>query len=81
VDAGVLIIRAQVQVLEHLAARHPGLLPGPRVEALRQILVQNYHWDCAGRLRWRDDEAGAGHAPLSCLYENHASGHPQRITR
>src|SRR5580704_13696711 len=51
------------RLLEHLAARHPGLLLGPRVEALRQILVQNYHWDCAGRLRWRDDEAGAGLPP------------------
>jgi hypothetical protein len=38
-----------------LAARCPDLLRGPRVEALRQVLVQNYHWDPAGRLRWRDD--------------------------
>ncbi len=37
-------------LLEHLAARYPGLLRGPRVEAPRQILVQNYHWDHAGRL-------------------------------
>src|SRR5215468_6223353 len=47
----------------HPAARHPGLLPGPRVRALRQILVQDYHWDCAGRLRGRDDEGGAGLPP------------------
>ncbi|MFY9850834.1 MAG: transposase, partial [Trebonia sp.] len=40
------------RLLEHLAAGFPGLLRGPRVEALRQILVQNYHWDPAGRLRW-----------------------------
>jgi hypothetical protein len=33
------------------------------VEALRQILVQNYCWDPAGRLRWRDDEAGADLPP------------------
>ena len=33
------------------------------MEALRQILVQNYHWDPAGRLRWRDDEADAGLPP------------------
>ena len=46
-----------------LAARCPGLLRGPRVEALRQILVQNYHWDPAGRLRWRDDEGNAGLPP------------------
>jgi hypothetical protein len=51
------------RLLEHLAARHPGLLPGPLVEALRQILVQDYHWDCAGRLRWRGDEADAGLPP------------------
>ena len=25
--------------------------------------VQNYHWDPAGRLRWRDDEGGAGLPP------------------
>ena len=40
------------RLLEHLAARYPDLLRGPRVQALRQILVQNYHWDppgaCAG---------------------------------
>ena len=29
------------RLLEHLAARGPGLLRGPQVEALRQILVQN----------------------------------------
>ena len=51
------------RLLEHLAARHPDLLRGPRVEALRQILVQNYHWDPAGRLRWRDDESSAGLPP------------------
>jgi hypothetical protein len=32
----------------HLAARHPDLLSGPRVEALRQVMVQNYHWDSGG---------------------------------
>src|SRR5215468_1267938 len=47
----------------HPAARHPGLLRGPRVRALRQILVQDYHWDPAGRLRGRDDEGGAGLPP------------------
>ena len=40
------------RLLEHLAAGFPGLLRGPKVEALRQILVQNYNWDpqaaCAG---------------------------------
>ena len=33
------------------------------MEALRQILVQNCHWDPAGRLRWRDDDGGAGLPP------------------
>ena len=47
----------------HLAARCPDLLPGHRVQPLRQILVQNYHWDPAGRLRWRDDKADAGLPP------------------
>jgi len=41
-------------LLEHLAASFPGLLRGPQVEALRQVLVQNYYWDASGRLRWRD---------------------------
>jgi transposase len=51
------------RLLEHLAAGFPGLLRGPGVEALRQVLVQNYHWDASGRLRWRDDEGGAGLPP------------------
>jgi transposase len=51
------------RLLEHLAAGHPGLLRGPRVQALRQIVAQNYHWDPAGRLRWRDDEGDAGLPP------------------
>ena len=51
------------RLLEHLTASHPDLLRGPQVQALRQILAQNYHWDPAGRLRWRDDEGGAGLPP------------------
>ena len=51
------------RLLEHLAASYPDLLRGPQVQALRQILVQNYHWDAAGRLRWRDDEGDAGLPP------------------
>ena len=50
-------------LLEHLAASFPGLLRGPQVGALRQVLVQNYYWDAAGRLRWRDDEGGSGLPP------------------
>jgi len=51
------------RLLEHLAASHPDLLRGPRAEGLRQILVQNCHWDPAGRLRWRDDVGDAGLPP------------------
>ncbi|MGN9822109.1 hypothetical protein ACTMUQ_43430 [Streptomyces sp. SD11] len=41
--------------------------PGPRVQALRQIMVQNYHRDHAGRLRWRtaEKEGGPGPPPSS----------------
>ncbi|MEV8098859.1 hypothetical protein [Kitasatospora sp. NPDC085879] len=48
------------RLLEHLDRNHPSLLRRPRVEILRQILMQNYYWDPAGRLRWRneDDESG-----------------------
>ncbi len=48
---------------EHLAAGFPGLLRGAQAQALRQILLQNYHWNPAGRLRWRDDEGDAGLPP------------------
>ncbi len=51
------------RLIEHLAAGYPDLLRGPQVQALRQIMVQNYHWDAAGRLRWRDDEGDAGLPP------------------
>src|SRR5262249_121529 len=51
------------RLLEHLAASPPDLLRGPQVQALRQILVQNYYRDPAGRLRWRDDEGDAGLPP------------------
>jgi hypothetical protein len=44
------------RLLEHLVGRDPRLLRGAQAEALRQVLVQNYHWDPAGRLRWRDDD-------------------------
>jgi hypothetical protein len=51
------------RLLEHLAASHPDLLRGPQVEALRQVVAQNYHWDPAGRLHWRDDDGDAGLPP------------------
>ena len=50
-------------LLEHLTASFPGLLRGPQVEALRQVLAQNYYWDASGRLRWRDDEGDSGLPP------------------
>lgn len=33
------------------------------MQALRQVLVQNYYWDASGRLRWRDDEGDSGLPP------------------
>jgi len=52
-----------VQLLEHLHTHGPGHAFGPRVQALRQILVQNYYRDAAGRQRWRtDDDGGLPHS-------------------
>jgi transposase len=50
-------------LLEHLSRKHPDLLHGPQVQALRQVLVQNYHRDCTGRLRWREDDETSGLPP------------------
>ncbi|WP_234543581.1 hypothetical protein [Streptomyces shenzhenensis] len=47
------------RLLEHIH-RH-----GPQAEALRQIIVQNYHRDTAGCLRWRT--AADGGLPPSLL--------------
>ena len=55
--------RGSRRLLEHLAASYPGLLRGSQTEALRQVLVQNYRWDPAGRLCWRDDDGDAGLPP------------------
>lgn len=44
------------RLLEHL--RGSGHRPGPQAEALRQILVQNYYRDAAGKLCWRTAEDG-----------------------
>ncbi len=41
------------RLLERLHRHGPGYRPGPQAEALRQIVVQNYYRDAAGRLRWR----------------------------
>lgn len=51
------------RLIGHLAASYPDLLRGPQVEALRQVVAQNYHWDPAGHLRWRDDDGDAGLPP------------------
>ncbi len=51
------------RLIEHVAASYPGLLHGPRVEALRQVMVQNYYRDASGRLRWRDDDSSSGLPP------------------
>jgi hypothetical protein len=46
------------QLLEHLYRNGPGYRPGPQAEAFRQIIVQNYYRDEAGRQRWRAAEDG-----------------------
>jgi transposase len=45
-------------LLEHLYRHRADRALGPRVKALRQIMVQNYYRDAAGRLRWRTDDDG-----------------------
>ena len=47
-----------LQLLKHLHPHGRGPAFGPRVQTLRQIVVQNYYHDAAGRLRWRTDEEG-----------------------
>lgn len=46
------------RLLERLHRHQPGYRPGPQAEALRQIIVQNYYRDAAGRLRWRTADDG-----------------------
>ncbi|WP_455356995.1 hypothetical protein [Streptomyces sp. SYSU K217416] len=54
-----------VRLLEHLRRHGTGRASGPRVQALRQIMVQNYYRDAAGRLLWRTDEDGGPGLPPS----------------
>ncbi|MEW1551721.1 hypothetical protein [Streptomyces tsukubensis] len=56
-----------VRLLEHLYQHGADRTSGPRVQALRQIMVQNYHRDAAGHLRWRaaEKEGGPGLPPSS----------------
>ncbi|MEU6973956.1 transposase [Kitasatospora aureofaciens] len=46
------------RLLEHLHHHGPAYRPGPQAEALRQILLQHYYRDAAGRLRWRTADDG-----------------------
>lgn len=56
-----------VRLLEHLHRHGADRMSGPRIQALLQIMVQHYHRDAAGHLRWRtaEKEGGAGLAPSS----------------
>ncbi|WP_406364796.1 IS1182 family transposase [Streptomyces sp. NBC_01546] len=56
-----------VRLLEHLYRHGTDRTSGPRLQALRQIMVQNYHRDAAGHLRWRtaETEGGPGLPPSS----------------
>ncbi|MFJ8856119.1 transposase [Streptomyces sp. NPDC102437] len=49
-----------VRLLEHLYQHGADRAFSPRIQALRQIMVQNYHRDAAGHLRWRSAEAEGG---------------------
>lgn len=56
-----------VRLLEHLYRHRADRTSGPRIQALRQIMVQNDHRDAAGHLRWRtaEKEGGPGLPPSS----------------
>ncbi|MGW4815692.1 hypothetical protein ACWEPB_29160 [Kitasatospora cineracea] len=56
---------------EHLNQPGPGYRPGPQAEALRQILVQYYHRDVGGRLRWRTAEDGGLPPPSAAIVSPH----------
>jgi hypothetical protein len=47
-----------VRLLEHLHTHRTSHAFDPRVQTLRQIVVQNYYRDAAGRLRWRTADEG-----------------------
>jgi transposase len=53
------------RLLEHLYRQGAGRASGPRVQALRQIMVQNYYRDATGRLLWRTEEDGGPGLPPS----------------
>ncbi|WP_240512725.1 transposase [Streptomyces griseoruber] len=55
-----------VRLLEHLYRNGTDRTSGPRIQALRQIMVRNYHRDAAGHLRRRTAETeGAPGLPPS----------------
>ncbi|MFD5631112.1 transposase [Streptomyces sp. NPDC127072] len=56
-----------VRLLKHLYRHGAGRTFRPRVQALRQIMMQNCHRDQAGRLRWltAEKEGGPGLPPSS----------------
>ncbi|WP_327419484.1 IS1182 family transposase [Streptomyces sp. NBC_01233] len=54
-----------LRLLERLYQHGADRASGPRVQALRQIMVQNYYRDAAGRLLWRTDEDGGPGLPPS----------------
>ena len=56
-----------VRLLEHLYRHGADRTSGPRIQALRQIMMQNYHRDAAGHLRRRtaETEGGPGLPPSS----------------
>nr|WP_237508855.1 transposase [Streptomyces sp. SID8382] len=56
-----------VRLLEHLYRHGADRTSGPRLQGLLQIMVQYYHRDAAGHLRWRtaETEGGPGLPPSS----------------
>lgn len=59
------------RLLELLHQHEPGYRPGPQAEALRQIVVQNYYRDAAGRLRWRTADDGGLPPSSSAIVSPH----------
>ncbi|WP_405682306.1 IS1182 family transposase [Streptomyces sp. NBC_01238] len=53
------------RLLEHLYRHGAGRAFGRQVQALRQIMVQNYYRDAAGHLLWRTEEDGKPGLPPS----------------
>ncbi|MFE7805248.1 transposase, partial [Streptomyces sp. NPDC057430] len=45
-------------LLDHFFRSHPGLWANPQVQTLRQIFLQNYWHDAAGKIRWRTEKTG-----------------------